>query len=384
MFRQYSQPAPVIYGCGAITILGEKIKELGCKKVLFVFDDGVEKAGIIRKAMDSVRRVGGLEMAFFGGVHSDPTDTVVDAGAETALNEKVDCIVGIGGGSSMDTAKAISILVTNPGPAKNYILATPIYVDTKVPVILVPTTAGTGSEVTKVAVISRPDTNGKWSVFINTTLSIVDPELTLTLPPEVTANTGLDALSHAAEAITGICWNPHSDLVGEAAIKKIAKNLKRCYDVPDDLDARAEMSLAANWAGLAFNDPITHVGHSVADAFSCSFHTPHGYNCAIALPETMALVAPAVPERVAVIGSALGIPLTGREEPSKLGSLVADEIRRLMHSMNISPLSSLGYSREQVISLYPDVVSNHLASYCPVKITDDVAKELLARVYDTY
>jgi len=383
MFRQYSQPAPVIFGAGSIAILGEKAREFGCKKVLCVFDEGIEKAGIIAKAAASLKAAG-VECAFFGGVHSDPTDTVVDAGAQTALNEKVDGVVGIGGGSSMDTAKAISILLSNPGPAKNYILANPIFVDTKAPVILVPTTAGTGSEVTRVAVISRPDMNGKWSVFVNTSVAIVDPELTVTLPPDITANTGLDALSHAAEAITGIGWNPHSDLVGEAAIKKIAKYLKRCCQCPDDIEARSEMALAANWAGLAFNDPITHVGHSMADAFSCHYHTPHGYNCAIALPETMQLSARAVPERVALIGEALGLTFTGSESNDEIGFKVAEKIRSMMRELKVKSLKAMGFDRGDVIGLYHDVVTNHLASFCPVPITDQLAKELLAKVYDTY
>ncbi len=383
MFRQYSQPAPVIFGRGAISILGEKAKEAGCKKVLCVFDKGIEEAGIVDKAAASLKAAG-VDYALFNGVHADPSDAVIDAGAAVALAEGCDGLVGIGGGSSMDSAKAISILLSNPGPAKDYILAHPIYVDTKAPVFLVPTTAGTGSEVTKVAVISRPDTNGKWSVFINTTLAIVDPELTVTLPKEVTANTGLDALSHAAEAITGINWNPHSDLVGEAAIKKIAKYLKRAYDDPNDMEARTEMALAANWAGLAFNDPITHVGHSMADAMSCAFHTSHGYGCAIALPEAMALVAPLEPDRMAMIASALGLSLTGSESGEKLGQMVAGKIRDMMRSMNVKSLRECGYSREDVIGLWEATMTNHLASYCPVHITEDVAKQLLARVYDTY
>jgi 1,3-propanediol dehydrogenase len=383
MFRQYSQPAPVIYGCGAIRILGEKIKELGCKKVLMVYDQGIEKAGIIDKAIGSIKAAG-VDYAVFGGVVSDPSDEVIDKGGDIALRENADCVAGIGGGSSMDSAKAISILIHNPGPARDYIQAKPITVNTKAPVFLVPTTAGTGSEVTRVAVISRPDKNGKWSVFVNTTLAIVDPELTVTLPKVETANTGLDAFSHAAEAMTCLNWNPHSDLVGEAAIKKITANLLIAYNEPDNLEARSEMALAANWAGLAFNDPITHVGHAVADAFSCHFHTPHGLNCALALPETMALVAPAMPDRMAVIANAMGLVVKGDESGTELGRMVAEGIRGLMRLMNIQSLKAMGYTREKVLSLAPDVVSNHLASYCPVKITEDVARDLLSKVYDTY
>ncbi len=383
MYRQYSQPSTVIWGCGAVAVLGDKVKELGCSKAMLVFDAGVEKAGIPEKAFESLNAAGIAYIAF-NGVISDPPVEVVDKGAELAKANNVDCLIGIGGGSSMDTAKAISVLLTKPGKASDYILSHPIFIDTKTPVILVPTTAGTGSEITSVAVISRPDMNTKWSVFVNINYAIVDPELTVTLPKLETATTGLDALSHAMEAMTGLNWNPHSDLVGESAIKKIAKNLTTAYNEPDNIDARSEMMLAANFAGLAFNDPITHVGHSAADAFSCHFHTPHGYNCAVSLPSAMALVAPVMPEKMKIIAEAMGIDLTGEETGKELGELVAGKIRELMRAVELKSLKEMGFSREDVLSFVPDVVSNHLSEFCPVKITEDVAYKVLADIYDSY
>lgn len=383
MYRQFSQQAPIIFGCGAITVLGEKVRELGCKKVMLACEAGIEAAGIVEKAAESLRGAG-IGFAVFNGVKSDPTDEIVDEGAALALSAGADCIVGLGGGSSLDTAKAVSILLTNPGPARKYIQAKPIYVDTKVPVILIPTTAGTGSEVTRVAIISIPELNAKWSVFVNINLAIVDPELTISLPKIETANTGLDAFSHAAEAMTCKNWNHHSNILGEAAIKKIAKNLVNCYNEPGNLKARTEMALAANLAGLAFNDPITHVGHAVADALSCTFHTPHGLGCALALPETMALVAPAMQEPMRVIANAMEISLTGNETGDELGKLVADSIRGMMRAMDMKSLKEIGFTRKQIIDLAPHVVDNHLSSYCPVEITQKTAQELLARVYDSY
>ncbi|MDR0489921.1 MAG: iron-containing alcohol dehydrogenase [Oscillospiraceae bacterium] len=383
MYQTFSQPAPIIFGRGAISILGEKIKELGCRKVLLVCEKGVEGAGIIAKAAKSLDAAG-INYATFNGVISDPTDSVVDEGGKVALEAGIDCLVGIGGGSSMDTAKAISILMTNPGPARKYIQAMPMFIDTKTPVVLVPTTAGTGSECTTVSIISLPDLNVKWSTFVNTSLAILDPELTLTLPKSETANTGMDALAHAAEAMTSANWNHHSDLFAGAAIRKISDNLLTCYNEPGNIDARSEMLLASNWAGLAFNNPITHIGHSIADAFSCNFHTPHGLGCALVLPEAMALVAPAVPDRLRVIADAMRLPLAGGETGEQLGRLVADGLRSLMRSLKIPSLRTLGHTREQVLSFVPDVVANHLSHFCPVEVTEDVARDTLASVYDTY
>ena len=383
MYNEFSQPAPIIFGCGAISILGEKIKEMGCKKVMLIFEKGIEDAGIITRAVASLDAAG-VNYVKFSGVTADPSDSVVDEAGKAALAAGADCLVGIGGGSSLDTAKAASILTTNPGPARSYLFQAPQKFETTTPVILVPTTAGTGSECTTVAIISLPDLNVKWGVFVNTTLAIIDPELMLTLPKSITATTGMDAFAHAAEAMTGINWNVHSDLFAESAIKKIANNLVICCEDPSNVEARSEMALAANWAGLAFNNPITHVGHAVADAFSCYFHTPHGLGCALALPETMALVAPAVPDRMRIIAEAMNLQLNGNETGEQLGKLVADDIRKLMRRIEIKSLKELGYSREKVLSFVPDILANHLSALSPVKIDEKSAANLLAAVYDSY
>ncbi|MCL2126209.1 MAG: iron-containing alcohol dehydrogenase [Oscillospiraceae bacterium] len=383
MYQTFSQPAPIIFGRGAISVLGEKVKEKGCKKALIICEKGIEDAGIVAKAAASLDE-SGIAYVVFNEVLADPPDSSVDKAGAFALGEKVDCLIGVGGGSSLDTSKATSILMTYPGPVRNYIVAPPTYIDTKVPLILVPTTAGTGSECTNVAIISLPDKNVKWAVNVNTSLAIVDPELMLSLPKSITATTGMDALSHAMEAMTCINWNHHSDLYAEGAIKKIAANLAACCEDPGNIDARSEMALAANWAGLAFNNPVTHVGHAVADALSCNFHTAHGLNCALALPDTMALIGPAVPERMRVIAKAMGIALGGGETGEQLGNIVAAEIRALMRKIGIKSLSEMGYAREKVISFEPEVTASFLSDNCPVKIDAATAAKLLAAVYDNY
>ncbi|NLV51377.1 MAG: iron-containing alcohol dehydrogenase [Clostridiales bacterium] len=383
MYHQFSHSASVVFGWGAFSVLGEKVSELDCKKAMIVTDKGVESTDTLAKAVKSLQDAG-VNVVVFNEVLSDPPIDIVDKGGAFAKSEGVDCLIGIGGGSSMDTAKAISVLLTMPGTAKDYILSKPIYINTKTPVILVPTTAGTGSEVTKVAIISRPEINAKWSVFVNTTYAIVDPELTVSLPKAATANTGLDALSHAIEGMTTIMWGPHSDVFGESAIRKISKNLVTAYNEPDNKQARTEMMLAANFAGFAFNDPITHVGHAAADALSGHFHTPHGYNCGVCLPAAVKVIAPAVPEKMHVIGCAIGLELRGSESGEELGRLVSGKIYDIMRAVHIKPLKEMGFRREDVLSFVPDVVSSHLSSYCPVKITPEVAHGILEDIYDSY
>jgi len=383
MYRHFSQPAPIIFGLGSISVLGEKLKERGLKKALCVFDDGIDKAGITKKAF-KILDDAGVRYVTFRGVKPDPVADIVDAAGAVGREAGVDCVVGIGGGSSMDAAKAASILLERPGCARDYVKPAPDFIDTKVPLFLVPTTSGTGSECTNVAIITLPELNIKGSVFVNTTLAIVDPELTVTLPKFETVNTGLDAFAHAAEALTSLTWNRHSDLYGEAAIKKISENLQTAYNEPENLHARSEMALAANWAGLAFNNPLTHVGHAAADAFSCHFHTPHGLGCALALPEALALVAPVVPDRMRTVALAMGLPLSGNESGEALGKMVADGIRKMMREMNMKSLSEIGYSRDKVIGFAPEVAASHLCGHSPLKIDISIAEKLLANIYDTY
>ena len=378
------QNCPIYFGAGAIDHLGEYVREqLHSKKALCIFDPGVEAAGVVDRAVNSLSAAG-ISSVRFGNVVSDPAISIVDAAGEVALREQVDVIIGIGGGSSMDAAKATSILMANPGPIKNYILAKPITIDTKVPVVSVPTTAGTVSEATRVAIITQTETNGKWSVFVNTNLAVVDPELTFALPADVTAFTGLDALSHAAECVTSNIANPHNQLFGCAAIRKIVDNLYTAYSEPNHVEARTEMALAANWAGIAFAETMCHVGHALADGMSIQFHTPHGYNCAHALPVALEYAAPAVPKEIRMVAEAMRIPLSGKESAEEVGHLCADAVWSLMRKLNVKSLKEMGFAREDVLKIAQEGYQSHLSTYCPVKVTEEAALYMAGRMYDHY
>ena len=383
-YHQFNPSCPVIVGFGAVSVLGEKIKEFGCAKPLICCDEGIKAVGIVEKVTAQLDKLG-MEYGVFSGVKPDPSAEIVDEAVEAALKCSADCLIGLGGGSSMDTAKAATIRLSGyEGKTADYILAHPISMDTKVPVFLVPTTTGTGSECTKVAVISRPEYNAKWSVYVKTTLAIVDPELTVTLPKQETANTGLDALAHATEALTSKDANVHSDYLAVGAIEKIAKYLLRSWQNPNDMEARTNMAIAANWAGSAFADPMCHVGHAIGDAFGCNFHTYHGHSCSLGLSELMRLVAPVVPEKMAVIAKAMGLEVCGTETGKELGDMVAEFIYDLMRKMNFVSLKSLGITREQVVGVAQEVVDSHLSSYCPVTLTTELAEKLMGDIYDNY
>jgi len=378
----YSVKAPILFGVGAIRELGARVKGFGAKKPMLICDSHLDPS-TYEKAVESVKAAG-LDYVLFKETRSDAPIEVIDQCGEIALREKADCLVGIGGGSTLDTAKAAAILLSHPGPIKNYILAQPIAVSVDVPIILLPTTAGTGSECTKVAVCNRTDLNMKWSVFVSLALAIIDPELTLSLPPYQTAYTGMDALAHAIEGLTSNNPNPLSHACGLDAIRKISRNLRRACENGQDLDARIEMSEAAHLAGIAFDDPLTHFGHATADGMSITMHTPHGVGCALALPEVCALCGPAVPERMREIAEAAEIPLRGDESGEELGRLTADWCRSLMRDIKIPSLKAQGFDRALMAEVAKETEHSHLSDFSPVKVTHELALEIAYGVYDHY
>ena len=383
MVYKYEQLIPVIFGMGALQQLGEEINKLGAKKALLVIDGGVKAAGIGEKA-EAVLKDAGIDYVIFDKIVSDPPTEIIDEGAIFAKEQGVDVVVGIGGGSSLDVAKSIGVLQKYEPPVKQHLELPPLFLDSPIPIILIPTTAGTGSEVTQVSVISDVEKNCKLAIFVRSTLAIVDPALTLTVPPAITAYTGLDALSHAVESVTALNWNPNSELLALSAIEKIGKFLPiACADGYNE-EARTNLSLAANWAGIAFAATDIHFGHSIADGFSGAFHTPHGLNCAWATPEVVSILAKTMPDKIKLIGEALGVAFSGSEEPGEIGEITAAAIRKLMKDSGIKSLKDSGYSREDVMAIVPAVVSSGYLYNSPIEVNEAVATELVSGVYDNY
>jgi alcohol dehydrogenase len=384
MSVEFGLNTPVLFGAGCADQLGEICKMHGGTKVMLVCDPNLGDATYQRlfKSLEGA----GLEYVFFNKTKQDAPVEIVNEVGNIAKENGCDCFVGVGGGSTLDTCKGASILAHNPGPADQYILADPITVDVHVPVILMPTTAGTGSEGTRVAVISIKDNGNdmKWSVFIQLAHTIIDPELTYTLPPYETAYTGMDALAHAIEGITAIEENPLSHAVGLDAIRLISRYLLRAYHNPNDLEARTAMAKAAWEGGVAFDGPLTHCGHATADGLSTFFHTPHGVNCALAIPECAALIGGAIPERIKEVAEAFEIPMTGGETGEQLGNMIADKCRAMMMEMRIPSVRQLGHGREEMLKVSTETETSHLSAGCPVKMTHEIAVDLAYKVYDNY
>ena len=254
----------------------------------------------------------------------DPPEAIIDAASELARQEKVEAIIGIGGGSSMDAAKAVNVLLGNPGSISRYFDQS-IPQNPGKPLFLIPTTAGTGSEVTGVAVISDTKAGKKRGVVgknCTATLAIVDPTLTLGMPPDITAATGMDTFAHAAEAFTSAMSNPMSDILAIKAISLTAKFLPVAVKDGSNIEARSKMSFASTLQGW----PFLTLSSSWPCNCTCNWSNApcsYGIACGNVLPGVIEFVSEIMPEKVRVIGKAIGINFAENLPGKKLGFIVA-------------------------------------------------------------
>lgn len=375
---QYGQVNPVVYGVGALRVLGERFAALGCKHILIVCDGGVKAAGLIARVTDVLQQAG-LSYSVFDRIVSDPPNTLVDEGGVFAKEQGVDGVLGIGGGSSLDAAKAIAILLTNPGPISRYYTGGNA---PGAPVISVPTTAGTGSEVSLFSVITDVDQGKKVNMRTGQSLALLDPELTLTMPQSVTSSTGMDAFAHSFEAVTVRVTNPKSETLGLSAMRRIARYLPIAYDEPQNLTARSEMLIAANYGCAAMSDTGSHIGHSIAYAFGDAFHIPHGVICGLMLPEVFALVAPGVPERIRAILHAMEVPVPADATPEQMGKLGQEALLQLLHRMHFPTLKSYGVTRASLAPVASSIAQDRRLQNLPVAIDEAGVLALLTRILE--
>ena len=387
---KYTQLNPVIFGNGAIGCVGEELAKLGCKKLLFVCGPNVTKAGGTVKAEASLK-AHGIDFLYWNEVKPDAPSGLINKAAEYAIKEGCDSVLGIGGGSCMDLAKAVALLLDlKETKIEKYLPPPPPTMQPeKVPIFLAPTTSGSGSEGTMVSVITDETTGQKQAIFIHATIGIIDPELTLTCPPAVTAQAGFDVMAHCIESITARDRNPHSELLALSALRRVRDNLVECFEHGDNLAARGEMALASNWAGLAFVDTDIQLGHATCDSISATCHTPHGIECAWVTPELLKIMADYVPEEIKRIADAMRVELTGKETNLEVALKIGDVIHQMMKACKVKSLKEYGATRQQVVDGAPLVVAaRHLWPKCPVyvdkELTVEDAAKFLGDIYDNY
>ncbi len=296
----YVLPTEILFGDGVIGQLGSRMAGMGLRRPLLVTDDGVRAAGIVDRVLDNLSGAG-LRVPVYEGVRSDPTTDIVLEARDLLLEGDHDSVIGLGGGSPMDVAKAAGALATNRGSIADYVGREKLEAD-PVPIVAVPTTAGTGSEVTMWSVLTDSSSGTKvsiGSVRIMPRLALLDPNLTLGLPPAITAATGMDALSHAAESY-GSVWN-HDIAEGLAlrAVELIGSNLRRAVSDGSDAEARRSMLMASLVAELAANSTRLGLAHALAIPLGARHHVPHGLANALLLPHVVSFNAAADPDRYA-------------------------------------------------------------------------------------
>ncbi len=309
MLKTYalSLPNTVIFGVGAVETVAEKAKEFGKSKALVVTDKGVVGAGLLEKVLTPLEQAG-VQAHIFDQIEPNPRDHTVLKAFEFAKKKKCELIIGLGGGSPIDAAKAVGALMTNPGPLQDYLRGTALK-NPPPPLIAIPTTSGTGSEVTQFSVVTDTERSFKAGIaspLLIPKVAIVDPSLMESMPPSLAAATGMDALTHAIEAFVSVNSQPFSDALALHAIRLIGAFLRPSVANGANQEARSQMAMASTLAGVAFSNAGVGLVHAMAHPLGGRFDVPHGVANAILLPSVMRFNLIARLEKFGQVAQALG------------------------------------------------------------------------------
>jgi alcohol dehydrogenase class IV len=377
---EFLEPSTIIYGENALEKATDKIKRLG-KKALVVSDKVMTEIGNVKKVTDILEKQK-IKSILYNEVNTEPEDNFVRRGAEIYQNNSCDFLIALGGGSPIDAAKAIGAIVTNSGEIADYMGIGKI---TKAlpPLVAIPTTAGTGSEVTRFTIISDTTNNVKMligSEYLIPRIAIVDPMFTVTMPANTVAATGIDALTHAIEAYTSVKHQPLSDIMALSAIKRIARYLPRSWSNSSDIEARSEMMLAAMEAGIAFNNSSVTIVHGMSRPIGALFHVPHGISNAVLLATCMKFAIMGTPERFADVSKAMGVNTSGLSvlDAAKKGVLAVQE---LCDDVKIPTITGLGIDADEFMAKSDKMASDALASGSPNNTVRTPTKEQIIELY---
>ncbi|MEE4358360.1 MAG: iron-containing alcohol dehydrogenase [Desulfococcaceae bacterium] len=345
-YFEFSLPTKLIYGVGILESIEDAVARFGKRKALLVTDRILLSAGPVDKVKAGFAKTG-IEIAcIFDDVPPNSTIKTVEECAALGKKTECDMIIAVGGGSVIDTAKVANLLMVKGGRVQDHMGAYLLdSTEQLLPAIIIPTTAGTGSEVTKVAVIADPDNDVKLPFaeeqFLPQ-LAVLDPEMTVSMPPKLTACTGMDALVHAIEAYVDKEWSPASDALALHAIKLISENILQACDRPGDLQARGAMQVGSFLAGVAFSHSMVGMVHGISHALGGVYHIPHGLANALILPEVMEYNLESRTERYADVAMALGIsfPSVVSNSQSVIQSGALDLISKAVKKTDIDPLKN--------------------------------------------
>lgn len=350
--RNFEIPTVMKHGLGAINALADELRDLGLKRPLIVTDPGIVKAGLLERAIRPLD-IAKMDYVIFDQIVPNPPTALVDEGAAFYASEGCDGLVGLGGGSALDTAKAIGVIASNGGQILDYEWADPQPIKRRIPpLVCIPTTAGTGSEVTLWAVITDPERKIKFNVggtaLIGAWVALLDPELTLDLPPAVTAGTGMDALAHAIECYTCAYAQPISDSVALLAIEYVARYLRVAFAQGHNIEARYKMSQAAMLGGLAYGKESAGAAHAMSQSAGGVLpNVPHGPFTARLLGPVMEYNFKGEPEKFARIALAMGEDIRGLSLWQAAEKAV-EAVLRLTDDVEIPHIQAFGFTEDQI------------------------------------
>lgn len=358
-------PGEIVIAGGASGRLGDIASRLTIRRALVVCDAFMLEHGPVAALVQSLQDAG-IATAVYSGVQPDPTTANVRDGLEALRGHEADGVVAIGGGSSLDTGKAVAVMATHSGDITDY-AGYQRFEHAGLPLVGVPTTAGTGSEVTRVTVITDTERSVKMMILDDHLLcsaALVDYELTLSCPASLTAHVGVDSLTHAIESYVSTQANPVTDLWALEAARLIAAHLRRACRTPDDRPAREALALGATLAGMAFSNASVALVHGMSRPIGAHFHVPHGLSNALLLPEVTRYSLPGAVARYARIAREIGVAGAEAGDEQAAGAL-ADALQELNDDLAVPTLPELGVSREHFDSVKADMAEAALASGSP-------------------
>lgn len=379
MSNLFLMPRYIFTGEGALDKAGDKIKSLG-SKALIITDDVMVKLGSINNVTNLLEK-NNVKFSVYHEVNGEPTDIMVDNGIKKYKEENCDFLIALGGGSPIDTMKAIGAMITNPGSINDY-LGKVIEKETP-PLVAIPTTAGTGSEATQFTIITDTKKNIKMLLkgpYLIPTVAVVDPIFTMTSPKSVTSATGLDALTHAIESYTSKLAQPMSEIFSISAVKKIFNNLHEAYNNGSNVEARTEMSIAALQAGIAFNNSSVTIVHGMSRPIGAIFHVPHGLSNAMLLTDCLKFALSGAPDKFCDLAKIVGIYKDGMSD-MEAGQAFIDGVGKLCSDLHVQTLEEFGADRIKFFNSLDKMAGDALDSGSPQNTRREVKKEDIINIY---
>lgn len=377
----FRMPPTVITGAGSVSMVGEEIRKLGANRALIITDAILVKLGALEDVKESLRK-SQVDFSIYDDIPTEPTVEYVNEGIKAYRENNCDCLLAVGGGSAIDTAKAVSVMLTNDGKISDYMGLDKVK-NKGVPLVAVATTSGTGSEVTIFTIITDTSTDVKMLIgggLLMPRVAIADPLMTVSMPRALTAATGMDALCHAIEAYVSLKAYPLSDIFALSAIELLAGHLRLAWANGNNLEAREKVMIGALKAGVAFTNSSVTLVHGMSRPIGANFHVPHGMSNAVLLTTVMDFSLIANPVRFARVAEAMGVDTCELSE-MEAAKMAVEAVRNLVKDIQIPSMKDVGIEEAKLIERAPKMAEAAIASGSPGNNPRQVTKEDIIELY---